>query len=158
MNLHEKNTSKINSLHPLIRNCVWNLINCVKQELDIDLVVTYGFRSISEQDTIYQKGRDLIGDIVTYAKGGQSYHNYGLAFDVKPDMSYEDVKNFNFWTEIGIIGKKIGFEWGGDFTVIDDRRHFQKRFGLNYSEMHTLIKDNDLTNGFISIVNCKQYM
>ena len=156
MNLQERNENKINSLHPLIRDYVRNLISCVKLDLGIDLVVTYGFRSFKEQDLIYQKGRDLVGEIVTYARGGESYHNYGLAFDVKPDLSYEEVKVFNF-AEIGAIGKKIGFEWGGNFTVLDDKRHFQKRFGLNYSEMHELVKENNLTDGFITITKfCKK--
>jgi len=153
MQLLQSNTQQINTLHPLIRDCVWDLLNYVKKELDIDLIITYAFRSFEEQDLIYEKGRSVIGEIVSYAKSGQSYHNYGLAFDVRPNISYEEMPSFNFWKNIGEIGKRIGFEWGGDFTVIDDKRHFQKRFGLDYLKMHGLVKENKMTNGFITIGN-----
>ena len=135
----------------MIRNCVWDLVSHVKRELNIDLIITYAFRSFEEQDLIYQKGRSLIGEIVSYAKSGESYHNYGLAFDVRPNISYEDLATFSFWKNIGEIGKRIGFEWGGDFSNIDDKRHFQKTFGLNYSEMLELVRGNKMTNGFITI-------
>lgn len=151
MTLKEINSQKISTLHPSIRDCAWNLINHVKHELSVDLIVTYAYRSFEEQDLIYQKGRTIIGEIVSYAKSGESYHNYGLAFDVRPNISYEEMANFNLWKHIGAIGKKIGFEWGGDFSVLDDRRHFQKRFGLDYRTMHCLVKENKMTNGFILI-------
>ena len=151
MELQERNNTKIKTLHPLIRNCVWDLVFHVKKELNIDLIITYAFRSFEEQDLIYEKGRSLIGEIVSYAKSGESYHNYGLALDVKPNISHEEMVNFSFWKKIGDIGKKIGFEWGGDFSNIDDKRHFQKTFGLNYREMHGLVKGNEMTNGFIII-------
>lgn len=42
-----------------------------------------GTRTYAEQDTIYAQGRNgNPGPIVTYAKGGQSNHNFGIAWDI----------------------------------------------------------------------------
>ena len=43
----------------------------------------YTYRSFDEQNHLYAQGRTKPGKIVTYAKGGQSYHNFGLAFENK---------------------------------------------------------------------------
>jgi hypothetical protein len=44
-----------------------------------------GRRTMEEQAALYAKGRTKQpGKIVTKAKPGQSYHNYGLAFDWVP--------------------------------------------------------------------------
>ena len=43
-----------------------------------------GFRSRARQDELYAIGRTAPGKIVTQAKAGQSFHNYGLAFDWVP--------------------------------------------------------------------------
>lgn len=43
-----------------------------------------GFRSFQEQSALYAQGRTKAGKIVTKAKPGESYHNYGLAFDWVP--------------------------------------------------------------------------
>lgn len=92
----------------------------------IRLRVTSGFRSMAEQQALYDQGRTEPGDIVTYAKPGQSLHNHGLAFDVvelSPDnrVAYWDNPR---WQEIGALGKSYGFEWGGDWNW-KDWGHFQ---------------------------------
>lgn len=43
-----------------------------------------GFRSNERQAELYCLGRTLPGRIVTNAMPGQSFHNYGLAFDWAP--------------------------------------------------------------------------
>ncbi|WP_439648439.1 M15 family metallopeptidase [Aquimarina aggregata] len=53
-----------------------------EKELGIRLQVTSAFRSWKEQAQLYNQGRSSPGQIVTHAKAGESYHNYGLAFDV----------------------------------------------------------------------------
>lgn len=40
-----------------------------------------GYRPIPEQDGLYAQGRTKPGLIVTNARGGQSYHNQGIALD-----------------------------------------------------------------------------
>lgn len=75
------------------------------------------------------------GNIVTYSKGGQSYHNYGLAIDfaiqlkdgrVIWDMEHDGNNNNQFdWMEVVDIAKNLGFEWGGDWQGFKDYPHFQ---------------------------------
>jgi peptidoglycan L-alanyl-D-glutamate endopeptidase CwlK len=40
-----------------------------------------GSRTWADQDALYAKGRTAPGAIVTNARGGQSWHNFGLAWD-----------------------------------------------------------------------------
>lgn len=76
---------------------------CESQGLDI--LVYCGFRSSDEQNALYRQGRDISGKIVTNARGGQSFHNYGRAFDYvplkngKPD--WDDTKSYKKAQEIG---------------------------------------------------------
>ena len=43
-----------------------------------------GRRTMEEQAALYSLGRSAPGRIVTKARAGESYHNYGLAFDWVP--------------------------------------------------------------------------
>ena len=43
-----------------------------------------GRRTMEEQTALYSLGRSAPGRIVTKARAGESYHNYGLAFDWVP--------------------------------------------------------------------------
>lgn len=84
---------------------------------------------MAEQQNIYDQGRTSPGAIVTNAKPGDSYHNYGLAFDVVP-VAYKTLPDWNpagpLWQKVGAIGKSFGLEWGGDWTPAKrDLPHFQ---------------------------------
>lgn len=95
--------------------------------LGYEMRITQGFRSIAEQDALYAQGRPK-GVIVTNAKGGQSFHNYGVALDfVFKKEGYKVPKTV--WNKFGAIGKKHGFEWGGDWTSFVDEPHLQMPLG-----------------------------
>ena len=53
--------------------------------------ISQGLRTFSEQDALYDMGRTAPGNIVTYAKGGESWHNYGLAIDFVPMENGEPI-------------------------------------------------------------------
>lgn len=40
-----------------------------------------GYRSVAEQNELHAQGRTKPGKIVTNAKGGESFHNFGIAAD-----------------------------------------------------------------------------
>jgi peptidoglycan L-alanyl-D-glutamate endopeptidase CwlK len=97
------------------------------------------------QDKLYAKGRteEPIGrrHIVTNAKGGQSFHNFGLAFDIvilgdggKANWDTNDPA----WKRAGEIGKSVGLEWGGDWTRLKDLPHFQYIGGLTAADCRKL--------------------
>lgn len=96
--------------------------NCAKAR--IPLIVTQGYRSIAEQNAIYAQGRTKPGKIVTNAKGGQSFHNFGVAFDVCFLINKKASYNGD-WKKIAQIAKSIGLEWGGDWKQFPDKPHFQ---------------------------------
>jgi peptidoglycan LD-endopeptidase CwlK len=114
-------------------------------DIGIRVVITEDFRSVEEQDRLYEQGRTSEGSIVTNAKGGQSYHNYGLAIDfalmdingvVIWDMKYDGNGNGKSdWSEVVEIAKSLGFQWGGDWANFKDYPHLQMDFGLTIEEL-----------------------
>ncbi|MEE0293756.1 MAG: M15 family metallopeptidase, partial [Eubacterium sp.] len=70
-------------LHPWLNYKLTLLLNqCEKK--GIYLIITQGFRSKAEQDSLYAQGRTKPGNIVTNAKGNDysSQHQWGIAFDI----------------------------------------------------------------------------
>lgn len=129
--------ANINKLHPMVRDKAREFINRVEKELGIKLRVTQTLRTYAEQDALYAKGRTAPGGIVTNAKGGQSNHNFGTALDVVPIVNGKadwNTSNEN-WSNIGKIGKEVGFAWGGDWKSFVDKPHFEMQFGNTLAEL-----------------------
>ncbi|MDG5471850.1 M15 family metallopeptidase [Jeotgalibacillus sp. ET6] len=132
------------ALHPIVEQKKNELIDQAARQ-EIDIVITDGFRSVEEQDALYERGRSQEGNIVTNARGGESYHNYGLAIDfairtseesVVWDMDYDGNNNERSdWMEVVEIAKDLGFSWGGDWHGFKDYPHFEMRFGLSIREL-----------------------
>ena len=111
----------------------------------IAILVTQDLRTREEQDTLYAKGRTVppLGKqfIVTNAKGGQSYHNFGLAFDtvVLDSVGKADWNTGHpSWARSAAIGKSLGLEWGGDWKTFKDVPHFQYTGGLTVADCREL--------------------
>lgn len=150
---------RINGLHPTVRQQVINSIEEVEKGFPVWMAVRVveATRSIEYQNELYAQGRTKPGKIVTNAKGGQSYHNYGLAIDfailvdANRDGKYDtlswdtgadmDKDQNKDWLEVAKVFKAAGFEWGGDFQSIKDYPHFQRSFG--YSVQQLLTKYNN---------------
>jgi len=131
-----KAEDRLSKIHPTLADKARQLIAKAHEE-GIDLVVTQGLRTIAEQNALYAQGRTAPGKIVTKAKGGSSYHNFGLAFDIavrNADGSI-DWDSTKLYSRVGQLGKSIGLEWGGDFKSIKDTPHFQLTFGLTLSQL-----------------------
>lgn len=128
----------IGELHPFVQAmCRQHIDECAKQGLRITVYATY--RSSKFQDSLYAKGRTAKGNIVTNAKGGQSYHNWRVAYDAAP---LDDNGKINWsttgesgkrWRKMGEIGRSIGLEWGGDWKFVD-MPHFQYTQGLHWRD------------------------
>ena len=90
------------------------------------------YRSIEQQNALYAKGRTTAGSIVTKVKGGYSFHNHGLAFDLVPLVNGNPSWNVSrdVWERLGNIGKSLGLERGGDWKSFRDYPHYQYTFGL----------------------------
>lgn len=126
---------RLNQLHPAIKDEAIEayLEACRLTPKGIHPFITQTVRSFAESDELYAKGRTKPGAIVTNAKAGQSYHNYGLAIDfviqVNGTFSWKVDKN---WMIVVDCFKKRGFTWGGDFKSIPDAPHFEKTLGNNW--------------------------
>ena len=79
------------------------------EEEGIELLIYCGLRTLKEQDELYAQGRTEAGRIITNARGGQSFHNYGRAIDYVPlkngKADWDDEKNY---TRAQAIGAKLG--------------------------------------------------
>lgn len=88
---------------------------------DVQPFLTQTLRTTAEQNELYAQGRTKPGKVVTNARGGQSLHNYGLAFDIAfknkaGKVNWEDVEPFRRFAE---IAKANGLAWGGDWKRPD---------------------------------------
>jgi len=160
---------RIGLLHPKVRTDAYVMYNEMCEAVKGRAMVrfSYTLRSFAEQDALYALGRTVknpngydpvkrpFGFIVTWAKGGDSFHNYGLAWDLviildkdgngiyetaswdnKIDLDGDGIAD---WMEIVLIAKKYGYEWGGDWVKPKtDTPHFQKTFGYKVSELKQL--------------------
>lgn len=113
----------------------------------IPLTVTCTLRSPAEQAALYAQGRTAPGPVVTNAKPGFSFHNFGLALDVVPDrllalpdwgdMPAQRAATELVWQRLGAIGRALGLRWGGDFAALPDRPHFEWSGGLSLAALRT---------------------
>lgn len=90
--------------------------------------ITCTYRSNEEQNELYKQGRDIKGKIVTYAKGGESPHNFEVSFAF--DIAF--IKNNKLDWSNGLFKKfadiikqvSTNVEWGGDWRF-KDYPHFE---------------------------------
>jgi len=139
-----KSEARLVGLHPNVGTAAKKLIvNCFNR--GVPIVITQGLRTFAEQEALYAQGRTKPGQIVTNARAGQSYHNYGVAIDfalLLPDgknVSWDLNRNGNGdvsadWNEVVEEAKKLGFEWGGDWSGFKDYPHFEMTFGLTIKQ------------------------
>jgi peptidoglycan L-alanyl-D-glutamate endopeptidase CwlK len=122
----------------------------------------YVFRSNALQDKLFNQRPK-----VTNAKGGQSIHNYGLAFDIVllydndgngtfEEASYSMIKDFDKdaiadWKEVTDYFKSQGWECGADWKSFKDAPHFEYNYGFDWRTLKArvdkglIITDNGIT-------------
>jgi len=106
------------------------------QSLGFPIIITETYRSFQRQNELYAQGRTKPGQIVTNAKAGESFHNYGVAFDcVFKKEGYNATEKQ--WEILGKEGEKLGLEWGGRWVSFKDRPHFQVTLGYTLADFKT---------------------
>ena len=115
-----------------------NLFEKKLAENGIKIILTAGYRSIAEQNSLYEKGRTQPGKKVTNARGGDSWHNYGRAADYAFVVNGKVTWN-GPWQTFGKIAVQCGLEWGGNFKSILDRPHVQWRQGKTLEQMRKAV-------------------
>lgn len=134
----------LDDLHPVVRAMAQELL-ARSRAAGIPLTVTFTRRSLATQAALYAQGRTAPGPIVTNARAGFSYHNFGLAFDVVPtellmlpnwgDTPAHQASTDALWAAVGAIGTTIGLRWGGDFARLRDRPHFEWSGGVTLAAL-----------------------
>ena len=113
-----------------------------------------GLRTFERQDELYAQGRTKPGRIVTNARGGDSFHNYGLAADYVLDgqverpgiqWSWDTRADLNAdgrsdWLQMGEIAESCGLEWGGRWKRFPDMPHVQNTYGLTLAEIKEIYR------------------
>lgn len=111
----------------------------------ISMRCNIGMRTFDQQDQIYAQGRTQSGPIVTYARAGESFHNFGCGADscflgIDPYLN-QATRGAFLWSEFGRYAKSFGLVWGGDWhPPKQDRPHVELAYGLTLEavqELHT---------------------
>ena len=169
---------RIATLHPKIRQKTLDAYLYANNKLlgkGVRLRFAYTTRTNEEQNELFAQGRTKLYDssgkrlgIVTKSKGGQSIHNYHLAFDIVllldknndgvfESATYEmldfDKDGKADWLEVVEYFKSVGFVLGGDWKFVD-KPHFEMTFGHSW---RTLQKELNAGNVFTEVVNGKTY-
>jgi len=158
MNYDPVSIRNINGAHPAIRSsllmtyqdAVKYLLNASNGRLSLRMYRVLA--TFTEQAYLYAQGRTRPGRIATWAKAGESFHNYGMAadgcllFDCDGNGSFEtavwDTK-FNFtkdplpdWMEVIRIFQ--GHSWQAGYYFQNrkcDPPHFQMPLGYSWQEL-----------------------
>ena len=134
------NSRDIDDLHPTVARGARELLRRMSAKGQPALV-TATYRDKAYQDSLYEQGRTKPGEIVTNARGGQSIHNYRLAFDICKDKQGQEYTDNAFFVLAGGIWQDMGGAWGGAWTTFPDKPHMEYTGGLTLSQLqagHTL--------------------
>ena len=140
-----KNSRDLKDLLPIVAAKCNNFIAACKEQ-GVDVLITSTLRDSESQNALYAQGRTTIGinprlekplgDVVTHAKAGQSFHNYGCAFDFVPMVNgkaqWDDTRTF---TKCGVIAEAVGLEWSGRFKTFKELAHCQYTGGLTLQDL-----------------------
>lgn len=72
--------NRLAGVHPNMADRA-RLVEEIARMKGLDIFVTQGMRTVAEQNDLDAQGRTKPGKVVTWVRGGGSYHNHGLAVD-----------------------------------------------------------------------------
>lgn len=142
MTIEQINQARLAPLMPELQVKANEMLGHLAQ-MGVGVLITQGLRTYAEQNALYAQGRTTKGKIVTKARGGQSLHNFGLAFDIvvldalgKADWNV----NHPGWAQAAQIGQQCGLEWGGAWKSFKDLPHYQLTGGHGISEIRQIFE------------------
>jgi peptidoglycan LD-endopeptidase CwlK len=110
------------------RQRLLGVFKLMKERHGLEMVLIEGYRSPQRQDQLASMGAS-----VTHAKGGQSYHQFGLAADCaflldgRLVISEADPRAARGYELYGNIAQSFGLTWGGTWRSIKDLGHVELR-------------------------------
>lgn len=128
------NSRSLTDLNPKVAALCSEFINRCKEQ-GIDVIITSTYRDTESQNALYAQGRTTAGKIVTNAKGGQSFHNWKVAFDFCPIVNGKaQWSDADLFTKCGEIGEGVGLEWAGRWSKFKETAHLQYTNGLKLAD------------------------
>lgn len=150
---------RLNEVFPVLCAKIQELAGMLEDE-GIIIRVTQGLRTVEEQDALYAQGRTAPGKIVTNCKGGNSYHNFGLAVDCVPSLPGNTyIPDWNAqhptWKRMEELAAELGLQVGASWRTFPDAPHFQLngRFpvGAPDDELRQIFQDGGLAAVWASV-------
>jgi len=112
-----------------------------------DVRIISGTRTYEEQDDLFAQGRTKAGKIVTNAKGGQSNHNFGIAWDIGlfDNGSYNENDDDYIALAHAVLPNMNSLEWGGNWHSFKDFPHYQlKTVSESVAAIRQLFEDGEV--------------
>ena len=120
-------------LPPVGAMCHAFIDSCAGQGIDVLITCTY--RDAEAQNALYAQGRTTPGPKVTNAQGGDSFHQWRVAFDFVPIVAgkprWDDLVTFK---RCGALAEAIGLEWAGRWITFREMPHCQFTGGLTIGD------------------------
>lgn len=135
--------TNIRSLLPQTQRSARSFLMRAKNFAGFEVRIISGSRTYAEQDQLYKKGRfGNPGSIVTKAKGGQSNHNFGIAWDVGifqngKYLTGDSKSEEKIYKQLAPVVMVSDLEWGGNWTSIVDMPHYQLKLDLTLAQVRT---------------------
>lgn len=113
----------------------------IAADKNLDIRILSGTRTYDEQNSLYQHGRNGNKQpIVTNARGGQSNHNFGIAWDIGVFDAHGNYISqdgpYKAFAEL-VLPTMNTIEWGGNWVSFKDYPHYQLK---PVSEQETVIR------------------
>lgn len=132
--LHARSEQAIATLLPAAQRAARRLLTALVGA-GMDARAISGTRTYAEQDALFAQGRTAPGQVVTNARGGQSNHNFGIAWDIgiwvegfyggvtRPRRATLERQADELYGAAGAISLDQGLDWGGGWSSFPDRPH-----------------------------------
>jgi len=133
------NSRNIDDLHPTLARGCREFIRRMADAGYERVGISATFRDNAHQDWLFAQGRTRPGNIVTNARGGQSIHNFRLAFDFFqniPGNAFPPISD-RFWQTGGQIWQEMGGVWGGSWRSFPDAPHCEYLGGLTLASLQS---------------------
>ncbi|MEC0282336.1 peptidoglycan-binding protein [Terribacillus saccharophilus] len=146
--LHRSEKNMGSGMNAIVKKTALEVIRRAYKE-GINVQISSGVRSMTEQAVIYGKGRSSYvykgkqygnpdAAKVSNAKPGYSIHNFGLAVDyfLTNEEGTKAIWSVNSqWRRVATIAKSLGFAWGGDWSGFKDNPHLEMTGGLSTAQL-----------------------
>ena len=108
----KENRDRLDLLQPEVREKARSAFDR-GQRRGLDICIVSTLRTYPEQQELYAQGRTKPGNVVTNAKPGYSYHNFGLALDFAVIFKTRDIGSSARRGDWRAVRKKVNGGFNG---------------------------------------------